>query len=255
MNTRQSRKFLTLLFVFSILQSSVFIFESRAASISLPRTGASTCYNTQGTVIDCANSGMDSDRQAGVAWPDPRFTDNFDGTVTDNLTGLIWLKNATCSKQLLWNAALAWSKSLESGKCNLSDASMAGDWRLANINELNSLVDISQKQPALPSGHPFINVINYNSFPDRDFLRLDSYKDYNGIIRYVPVYRYYQQFVSWYWSSTTYVSGDNANYAWAFDVRSGRTEKGFNKGDRLGYTDMFSTAGIKFFAWPVRSAK
>jgi hypothetical protein len=33
----------------------------------------------------------------GVAWPNPRFTDNSDGTVTDNLTGLIWLKNANCT--------------------------------------------------------------------------------------------------------------------------------------------------------------
>ena len=32
----------------------------------------------------------------GVAWPNPRFTDNGNGTVTDNLTGLIWLKNANC---------------------------------------------------------------------------------------------------------------------------------------------------------------
>ena len=34
--------------------------------------------------------------QKGVAWPNPRFTDNGNGTVTDNLTGLIWLKNANC---------------------------------------------------------------------------------------------------------------------------------------------------------------
>ena len=30
----------------------------------------------------------------GVAWPTPRFTDNGNGTVTDNLTKLIWMKNA-----------------------------------------------------------------------------------------------------------------------------------------------------------------
>ena len=41
-------------------------------------------------------TGDDGDLQRGVAWPDPRFTDNGDGTVTDNLTGLIWLKNANC---------------------------------------------------------------------------------------------------------------------------------------------------------------
>ena len=34
--------------------------------------------------------------QKGMVWPAPRFTDNSDGTVTDNLTGLIWLKDANC---------------------------------------------------------------------------------------------------------------------------------------------------------------
>ncbi len=31
-----------------------------------------------------------------VPWPDPSFTDRGDGTVKDNLTGLIWLKDANC---------------------------------------------------------------------------------------------------------------------------------------------------------------
>jgi hypothetical protein len=34
---------------------------------------------------------MDGEIRAGVAWPTPRFTDNGDGTATDNLTGLTWL--------------------------------------------------------------------------------------------------------------------------------------------------------------------
>jgi len=35
----------------------------------------------------------DGDVRAGVASPNPRFTDNNSGTVTDNLTGLVWIKN------------------------------------------------------------------------------------------------------------------------------------------------------------------
>ena len=31
----------------------------------------------------------------GVEWPNPRFIDNGDGTVTDKLTGLLWLKKWT----------------------------------------------------------------------------------------------------------------------------------------------------------------
>ena len=37
----------------------------------------------------------DGGLQKGVAWPTPRFTNNNNGTVTDNLTGLIWMQNAS----------------------------------------------------------------------------------------------------------------------------------------------------------------
>ena len=33
--------------------------------------------------------------------------------------------------------------------------SVAGDWRLPNIRELQSLVDFSNNNPALPDNHPF----------------------------------------------------------------------------------------------------
>ena len=48
---------------------------------------------------------------------------------------------------------------LASGSCGLTDGSVAGDWRLPNINELLSLVAFSQVDPALPSGHPFVGNI------------------------------------------------------------------------------------------------
>jgi hypothetical protein len=47
----------------------------------VPKTWQTTSYGT----------GDDGDLRKGVAWPDPRWTDNGDGTVTDHLTGLIWL--------------------------------------------------------------------------------------------------------------------------------------------------------------------
>ncbi|MDR4498241.1 MAG: DUF1566 domain-containing protein [Candidatus Scalindua sp.] len=39
--------------------------------------------------------------------PDPRFTDNGNGTVTDNRTGLIWLQNANVAGLRTWADALA----------------------------------------------------------------------------------------------------------------------------------------------------
>ncbi len=110
-------------------------------------------------MIDCTDTGQDGDIQAGVAWPSPRFTDNNDGTLTDNLTGIIWLKNADCFGTLSWSSAYYYCNNMvKSGSCGLTDGSVAGDWRLPNRKELSSLIDYSQYNPALPQGHLFDNV-------------------------------------------------------------------------------------------------
>jgi hypothetical protein len=102
--------------------------------------------------------GDDGDLQMGVTWPDPRFTDNGDGTVTDNLTGLIWLQSAKCWANQAWSSAIDASNNLADGQCGLVDGSNPGDWRLPNLRELLSLIDYGNAGPALPSGHPFTGV-------------------------------------------------------------------------------------------------
>ena len=103
-------------------------------------------------------TGDDGDLQMGVASPSPRFTDNGNGAVTDNLTGLIWTKDAICSGDKTWNEALSYCNALADGTCGLSDGSSAGNWRLPNIRELQSMIDYGNSYPPLPTGHPFTNV-------------------------------------------------------------------------------------------------
>ena len=140
----------------------------------VPKTGQTTTFGTRD----------DGALQMGVAWPSPRFTDNSNGTVTDNLTGLIWLKNANCFGGQSWTNALATANGLASGSCGLTDGSAAGAWRLPNVHELQSLVDYGRVDPALPSGHPFTNAQSYS-----------------------------------YWSSTTYAG--NTSSAWDVYLGSG----------------------------------
>ncbi len=132
--------------------------DVHAGTVQLPATGQTTCYNSSGNVIPCTGTGQDGAIQAGAAWPTPRFTDNGNGTVTDNLTGLIWLKNANCFGAQPWATALTDANTLSSGTCGLSDGSTLGQWRLPNRKELQSLIDRSRVSLALPSGHPFTGV-------------------------------------------------------------------------------------------------
>ncbi|WP_395061856.1 DUF1566 domain-containing protein [Flavobacterium sp.] len=114
------------------------------------------------------------------------FTDNGNGTITDNLTQLIWQKAPNIAV-LTWENALAYAE-------NLSLAS-ATDWRLPNIKELQSLNDESVTNPsANTTFFPTIGVHNYwssTSLPN-------------------------QTTKSWYWNTqfgiTTYDTKTNSNY-------------------------------------------
>lgn len=105
-------------------------------------------------------TGDDGELQKGLAWPVPRFSDHGDGTIADNLTGLVWLQNTDCFGTVPWPQALSSAMNLADGQCGLADGSMPGDWRLPNLRSLQSLIDYEQDQPALPAGHPFQNVVS-----------------------------------------------------------------------------------------------
>ena len=176
----------------------------KVEGVLIQKTGQTTSYAT----------GDDGDLKEGMAWPDPRFFDNEDGTVTDYLTGLIWLKDANCTKFYSddnngenlrgWSAALTVVNLLASGHCGLSDGSSAEEWRLPNVRELQSLVDYGKYGPALPSDHHFQNVQSLN---------------FGG-----------------YWSSTTLLQTTNS--AWYVYMYNGHVHH-----DQKGFT---------YNVWPVR---
>jgi hypothetical protein len=124
----------------------------------------SPCYDWSGNNIPCDFKRPYADLLMDRSIPDPRFIDNKDGTVTDSLTGLIWLRNTNCFGMMNWEGAMLAAKSLKDGDCGpdpaliLSDGSSAGDWRLPTMSELCTLIDFSRRDPALPSGHMFSAV-------------------------------------------------------------------------------------------------
>ncbi len=86
--------------------------------------------------------------------PDSHFTVHNDGTVTDLQTGLMWKQcnegqsGSNCSGTSLkftWQEALQQAETLNAG------AGFAGytDWRLPNIKELASIVELSCQSPSI----------------------------------------------------------------------------------------------------------
>jgi hypothetical protein len=124
----------------------------------------STCYDWRGEVVPCEFKRQYAELLLNQPIPISRFVDNKDGTFTDNLTGLIWLKNANCSGMMSWENAILVAKSLKEGNCGanpalaLADRSSAGDWRLPTMDELCTLIDFSRRDPALPDGHFIFNI-------------------------------------------------------------------------------------------------
>jgi hypothetical protein len=69
-----------------------------------------------------------------------RYVDCLNGTVTDTVTGLIWLKDAGCLGATNWAPANGAAGGLKQGDCNLTDGSSPGDWRLPTKGEWSATI-------------------------------------------------------------------------------------------------------------------
>jgi hypothetical protein len=72
--------------------------------------------------------------------------------VLDKETGLVWQKNLNLS---------VWDWYSAQNYCNNLYLGGRKGWRLPTLQELESLVDSTQSNPALPISHPFTNVFSF----------------------------------------------------------------------------------------------
>jgi hypothetical protein len=84
-----------------------------------------------------------------------RYVDCGNGTVTDTVTGLIWLKDAYCLGSWDWTTANQAAAGLKTGGCGgtLADGSSPGDWRLPTKAEWTATM---AKALELGCGYPQI---------------------------------------------------------------------------------------------------
>jgi hypothetical protein len=166
-------------------------------------------------------AGEDGSLQKGLPLPKPRFTNNNNGTVLDNKTGLIWLANANAFGQQTWAQALAACNTLASGAAGLTDGSTAGQWRLPNVCELQSLCYYGYFNPALSND---AGAAQWSSGAGSSFTGIQLYNGITG---------------GYYWTSTTYT--ENFGNAWFLYMYDG------------GVNDSPKTA--TYYVWPVRGGE
>ena len=129
---------------------------------------------TRTGVTTVSASGDDASYMKGGSWPNPRFSflvstnmpDARTNCVVDNLTGLIWARNADLYGPTNWGYAFTVISAF-----NAANYGGFSDWRLPNIRELLSLVDWKFGSPALSDGTginqwtaasgPFFNVSSW----------------------------------------------------------------------------------------------
>ena len=109
----------------------------------------------------------------GVDGPALNYTDNGDGTITDNNTLLMWEKKVaggglgTCLTDLHGvDSECSWAEATGAWIAAINAANLGGhnDWRLPNVKELQSIVDYSKAFPGPTVASSFPGVTGADDY-------------------------------------------------------------------------------------------
>ncbi len=186
--------------------AALYVWPVRAGGTgpaALGKTGQRRCYDSADPAneISCTGSGQDGELRTGVAWPGTRFAVISGGAgnvVVDNLTGLMWPQDAgaptigACA-----GGVKAWQDALSYVACLNSGGYLGhNDWRLPNVNELESLFHAGYNEEACGGSPCATNAA---------WLGAQGFSNVAAAS---------------YWSSTTYA--EFIGYAWMVSMAEGR---------------------------------
>ena len=232
---RQTHSIVVMALIFGIVTivSACFPLSSNAQTTEtypVVDTNQSICYDN-GAVIECPTEGTAFYGQdAQFTGRAPSYTDNGDGTVTDNVTGLIWQQSPDLDGNGLIEANDKLSYPAATAYCDELILGGADDWQLPTIKQAYSLIlfsgyDVSGYENTDTSGLvPFIDTSYF------DF----AYGDTDAGERVID---------SQYASSTLYVSDSEPSLLFGVNLADGRI-KGYGL-ELMGRDKTFLVACVR----------
>ncbi len=124
--------------------------ETVAVSVTYPivDTNQGLCFDGFERLDECPAAGeafYGQDAQyTGII---PSYTNNGDGTISDNVTGLVWTQEIS-SYSMPWSDAAGYCEALDTGDVT--------DWRLPSVKELWSLRDYAQGWPWIDTDYFYL---------------------------------------------------------------------------------------------------
>ena len=125
------------------------------ANVCAPRTTKCQAFPATGQTTSF-HAGDDGATQAGAPLS---YTDNGDGTITDENTRLMWEKKSADGSIHDMDTLYTWNDAFDVHVAGLNSMNFAGhnDWRLPNVRELVSIVNYENKFP-VPAVSPAFNT-------------------------------------------------------------------------------------------------
>ena len=139
--------------------------QEAGTSYPIVDTGQQLCYDGDGSEIDCPVQGAAfCGQDAQFDGNQPSYIDNGDGTVTDNVTGVMWQQSPDTDGDGDIDAEDKLTYDEAGPYC--TNLSLAGytDWELPDIKTLYSLIDFRGTDPSSPDSTDLVPFIDSDYF-------------------------------------------------------------------------------------------
>jgi len=152
-NKKRNMKIKNLLF--GLLLVGFIVCAVSAQTYPIVDTDQTLTYNNTQSIAEPASGEAFYGQDAQHNGNQPSYTDNGDGTITDNITGLTWVKAR--GEKMSWADAFSGAENCDVGGFE--------DWRMPTIKELYSLI--------LFSGNTGITIETSNPFLNDDYFEFE----------------------------------------------------------------------------------